>query len=214
MRTLRPHVATPWFFCLLLLPVLLAAGQQRGPGASYDGHWWLSAGGDERFGFLNGFFDCYTHEFEGPDRYTSLATTYRTAITEFYQNGSAAERDLPVSNPLHRLRDTSPPVAIDRYGGHSKEPHGRHDGLYWREISARGGPELEQRGFAEGYLACHAELNLGRGGTFSKPASVYVSSITGWYGFNAETGDLDRKREPTPIADVLFTFKDQAGSAK
>lgn len=191
-----------------------AAGQQPNAATKDDGRWWSSISGTEQFGFLNGYFDCYTCEFKGPDRYTSLAVMYRTAITEFYKKGSSSELDVMVSESLHRLRDPEPPPAMDPFGGHSKEPHGRNDGLYWREISSHGGPELEQLGFVEGYLTCYAGLKEGKGGTFSKPAADYVRSIAGWYGFKAETGDIDRRREPTPIADVLFEFRDQARPAQ
>lgn len=51
-------------------------------------------------------------------------------------------------------------------------------------------------------------LNHDKGGTFSKPAAEYVKSIAGWYGFDAATGDIERTREPTPIAEVLFKFRD------
>jgi hypothetical protein len=186
----------------------VAAGQQATPVAHYDGRWWTSVSGYEQFGFLNGYFDCYTYELKGPDRYTSLPVMYQSAISEFYKRGPSPELEVVVSELLDRLGDPEPPPAIEPFGGHSAESHGRNDGLYWREISAHGNPELEQRGFVEGYLACHAGLNHDQGGTFSKPAAEYVKSITGWYGFDAATGDIDRKREPSPIADVLLKFRD------
>ena len=68
-----------------------------------------------------------------------------------------------------------------------------------------------QLGFIEGYLACHGGLNNNRGGTFSRTAADYVKSISGWYRFDNETGDIDGERQPTFIADVLFRFRDQSG---
>ena len=117
------------------------AGQSsRRPGKVVGSREGQSVGGDERFGFLNGYFDRYPYEFKGPDRYPSLAVMYRTAITEFYKRGPSPELEVAVSESLHRLRDPEAQPAIDQFGGRSSEPHGRNDGLYWREISARGGP--------------------------------------------------------------------------
>lgn len=81
------------------------------------------------------------------------------------------------------------------------------------EISANTGLQLEQVGFVEGYLACHAKLDHNKGGTFSKPAAEYVNLITEWYGFNRDTDAVNAKRQPTAIADVLFKFRDQAQPA-
>jgi hypothetical protein len=94
-----------------------AVGPVQTPRTVYDGHWWLSISGDEQFGFLNGYFDCYNYEFKGPDRYPSLAVMYRTAITEFYKRGPSPELGVVVLELLHRLRDTEPPPAMEPFGG-------------------------------------------------------------------------------------------------
>jgi hypothetical protein len=186
----------------------LATGPAKDPVAARDGRWWLSVSGYEQAGFLNGYFDCYAYELRGPDRYTSLAVMYQSAITEFYRRSPSPELDVVVPDLLHRLRDPAPPFPFEPFGGRNAESHGRNDGLYWREISSHGGPELEQLGFVEGYLACHAGPNHGKGGSFSKPASEYVASITRWYRFEAATGEFDSRREPAAIAEVLFRFRD------
>ncbi len=185
-----------------------AAREQPRAAALYDGHWWMSVGEDERFGFLNGYLDCYRYEFMGPDRYTSFAVVYRTALTDFYAKGGATDRDASISDLLHRLRDTGPPPPIEPFSGHNAEPHGGNDGLVWRAMGAHVDAEFEQLGFVEGYLACHAALNHNKGGTFSKPAKEYVTAITTWYRFNISTGNFDSKRERVPVADVLFKFRD------
>ncbi len=71
-----------------------------------------------------------------------------------------------------------------------------------------------QIGFIEGFLACHASPNNNRGGTFPRPAAEYVKSTSNWYRFNSETGDIDEKRQPAFIADVLFRFRDQDSAAR
>jgi hypothetical protein len=135
---------------------------------------------------------------------------YLTAITEFYGRGDAAARQVEVPELLHRLRDPQPLPDAEPRPGRAGEAHGGNDGFQWRLMSARGGPELEQTGFVEGYLACHAGLGGNRGGTFSRAASVYVAAISGWYRFDAVTGEMDRRRRAAPIAEVLFRFSDQA----
>jgi hypothetical protein len=177
------------------------------PGAAYDGHWWLSVSTSERSGFLNGYFDCYIYECKGPDRFSSSVVTYRYSITEFYEKGEPFELNDLVSDLLHEFRDPQGYRVIDRYAEHEKGPHGGNDGLYWKQMSALGG-KAEQVGFVEGYLWCHAHLSGNKGGTFSKDPVKYVALITRWYGFVAETGDIDAEREPTAIADALFKFRD------
>lgn len=84
------------------------------------------------------------------------------------------------------------------------------DGLVWRQMSLQTGPEVGQRGYIEGYLACHVRVNHNKGGTFARPAEDYVRLITQWYGFVRETDDIKSDREPVAIADVLYKFRDQA----
>lgn len=196
---------------LLTLCLSSAAGQQKS-GVVYDGHWWLSVKPSERKGFLNGYLDCYTYEYKGLDRFSSSADTYRNSITQFYEKGQPFELSDSVSSILHQFRDPQGRIVIDKYAEHEKGSHGGNDGLYWRQISADAGPELEQRGFVEGYLACHSGLGHNKGGAFFKPAAEYVGLITRWYGFNRETDDINAKREPTAIADVMLRFRDQSQS--
>lgn len=80
------------------------------------------------------------------------------------------------------------------------------------QMSALGG-KAEQLGCIEGYLACHVSLNDNRGGAFSKEPSEYVALISHWYRFDRATGQVDAKRQVTPIANVLFKFLDTARSA-
>jgi hypothetical protein len=194
---------------LLVLSPYCATGQQN-PETTYNGHWWLAITEQEQSGFLNGYFDCYTYEYKGPARYTNYPPAIaRDLVTKFYKENASRLNDL-VSNVFLGLRDRPGESEIDKYGEPIKGPHGLYHGLYWRQISNYPGPQLEQSGFVEGYLECHAGLDHNKGGTFSKPAAEYVSLITQWYGFNRDTGDINAKREPTTIADVLFKFRDQA----
>jgi len=77
--------------------------------------------------------------------------------------------------------------------------------LYWRQASNEG--HDEQLGFVEGYLYCHEKLAKSKGGVFSKAAEQYRALITHWYRFDEKTGDVDAKREPEAIADVLFKVR-------
>lgn len=207
-RQMKAAVLTFFAGAVLILCQQSATGQQN-RGAVLDGRWWLSISPNERTGFLDGYFDCYTYEFKGPDRFSSSTDTYSHAITHFYKKGESFELSDLVSDLLHKFRDPQGRIVIDKYAEHSKRPHGGNDGLYWRQMSADTGPEVEQRGFIEGYLACHSGLSHNKNGAFSKSAATYVELISHWYGFNRETDDIDAKREPTAIADVLFKFRDQ-----
>lgn len=198
---------------LMAMSSYRATGQPK-PDGAYDGHWWLSIASSERTGFLNGYFDCYTYEYKGPDRFSSAADTYRNSITQFYEKGQSFELNGSVADLLHRFRDPQGRIVIDKYAEHNTGPHGGNDGLYWRQISADAGPEMEQRGFVEGYLACHTGLDHNKSGTFSKSVEEYVKVITQWYGFNRATDDINANHEPTAIADVLFKFRDQTQPAK
>ncbi len=196
---------------LLALSSYCATGQQK-PEKAYNGHWWLAITQQERSGFLNGYFDCYTYEYKGPARFTNRPPAIaRDLVTKFYKENPSRLNDL-VSNVFLGLRDRPGETITDGDGEPIRGPHGFYHGLYWMEISDYPGPQLEQRGFVEGYLACHARLGHNKGGTFSKPAAEYVRLITQWYGFKRATGDINAKRQPTAIADVLFKFRDQAQS--
>ena len=193
-------------FSFALAALASGANAQQKASASYDGHWWLSITPHEQYGFLNGFTDCYDFEYKGPDRYIDYNKNQKL-ITMFYEE-NASQQGMPVSEVLHRFR--ARPGEKPRPGGEViKGRHAYYDGTYWKLISAEGRAEVEQRGFVEGYLACHAGLNHNKGGVFSKAPEEYVRLITQWYGFIEQTGDINAKREPTAIADALFRFRDR-----
>lgn len=212
---MKRQIRTAIFGCALSLLLVLssycATGQQK-PETTYNGHWWLAITQQEQSGFLNGYFDCYTYEYKGPARFTDHPPAIaRDLVTKFYKENPSRLHDL-VSKVFLGLRDRPGETITDRAGEPINGPHGSYDGLYWMQISADTGPQMEQLGFVEGYLACHARLDHNKGGTFSKPVAEYVRLITQWYGFNRYTDDVNAKRQPTAIADVLFKFRDQAQS--
>jgi hypothetical protein len=187
---------------------LATAKAQQKTDSSYDGHWWLSISPAERSGFLNGYFDCYTYEYKGPARFTvNPPAIARDLITKFYE-GSPSRLSEPVPKVFYRFRNHPGEKTTATDGQPIKGRHGFYDGTYWKQISALGG-KAEQLGFVQGYLWCHVRLSRDRGGVFSRPPSEYVALITRWYGFVEDTGDIDAKREPAKIADVLFKFRDQ-----
>lgn len=177
----------------------------------YNGHWWLSITQAVQSGFLNGYYDCYRYEYKGSAKFTSNPPDIaRSHVTEFYKQ-NVSRLDDPVTSVFYSLRDRpgEKPSASD--GQRIRGRHGYYRGLYWMQISLSKDAQL---GFVEGYLACHAQLNRNNGGTFSKPPSEYVALINHWYRFNPLTGDIDGDRQPTPIADVLFRFRDRPQQPK
>lgn len=184
------------------------AETQQKMNTGYDGHWWLSISSSERSGFLNGYFDCYTYEFNGSARFTkNPPDTARSLVTKFYEENSAHLAD-PVSDVFYRFRNHTRENAMTGDGEPINGRHGYYDGTYWKQMSALGG-KAEQLGFVEGYLWCHAHLLQNQGGIFSKAPAKYVVLISRWYKFNSETEDMDAKREPTKIADVFSKFREK-----
>jgi hypothetical protein len=174
----------------------------------YDGQWWLSITPKEQDGFVSGYLDCYTYEYKGPDKYNARSfSEYERLITEYYTNG-ASKHGMPITRVLHQFQDR-PGEKAPPGDGLNRDQHGYFDGLYWKQISALGGKE-KQVGFVEGYLSCHVNLSRNRGGVFSKARAEYVRLITQWYGLNEDTGDIDEKREPAKVADVLLKFRDHS----
>ena len=225
MRVSRRAGAGIVLFCLALAVLASCAIAQQKASARYDGHWWLSISDSERFGFLNGYFDCYHYEFKGPAEFSKWPLSLpqgvpipnpdlfaQGRITSFYK-AHPQSLDLPVPEVLYRFRDRPGEERQDDDGEPIKGPHGGNDGSYWNLISAQGGPEVKQLGFVEGYLWCHEHLSRNKGGVFSKPPAEYVRLITQWYGYVAETGDINPEREPTAIADALFKFRDRPQGA-
>ncbi len=195
---------------LTLGPLLIPAQTQPKMPSKYDGKWWLSITPNEQDGFATGYFDCYVYEYKGPDKYTERSfDEYERLVTVYYKN-NLSKGSLPISEAIHELRDRPGEVA-SRGGEISREPHAYFDGLYWKQTSALGGKE-SHLGFVEGYLFCHAELAHNRGGIFSKSPAELSGLITKWYGLKEDTGDIDEKREPAKIADVLFRLRDHASN--
>lgn len=173
-----------------------------------DGSWWLSINPDERSGFVDGYFDCYVFEYEGPLRFTRYSKLrYGLMTTGFYQRKSSLGARTRVIDVINSFSD--PPGFKSREKG--LEPaHGRRggdDGLYWMNIGVNG--TSRQLGLVEGYLDCHTVLNRSRGGTFSRAASYYPLMISRWYGIDESSATIDQAREDTSIAFVLYKFRDK-----
>lgn len=175
----------------------------------YDGNWWHLIPIIEQSGFLDGDRSCYCHEYHGKKWLSNLFTIPDyDLITRFYRKNPDHIGDFVVDVLSNFSVQPLPPLSSEFRG--PAEQEGEDDGLVWRQRSVATGPELGQRGYIEGYLACHVRLNHNHGGTFSKPAAEYVRLITQWYGFVRETDAIDPDREPVAIADVLYKFRDQA----
>jgi hypothetical protein len=188
----------------LLLGAAACGAQQPGARLPYDGRWWLAASDLKRDGFVVGYLDCYHFEYKGPELFrTKSYQRYRDLVTKFYQD--SATRLRPFSEVIGRYRD-KPGEKYESPGGEPAHArHGGNDGLYWRQASNEG--HDEQLGFVEGYLYCHEKLAKNKGGVFAKTPEEYRALITQWYRFDEKTDDVDAKREPEAIADVLFKVR-------
>lgn len=192
---------------LLFIFTHYALSQDNETSQHYNGRWWISVSAHEQDGFVSGYYDCYAYEYKGPDRYTAKSfIEYQELITKFYLKYPSKQTS-PVSGVMHTFRDR--PGDKVRLGGTISDQHGYFDGLYWKQISALGGTE-KQVGFVAGYLACHAQCVHNRGGDFSRPPAEYAALITQWYELK-DDGDINEKREPIKVADVLFKFRDHGG---
>ncbi|HXZ41598.1 MAG TPA: hypothetical protein VEG68_12725 [Terriglobales bacterium] len=205
---MKPNAGVILLTCLLLPLVCIDVASNAQGVHRYDGHWWLSVSPTEREGFLDGYIDCYIYEYKGPARFTTISLDEaRDLVTRFYED-NPSHLDEPVSDVLDRFRD-HPGEKLPRDDGEPiKGRHGFYDGTYWKQISLDG--KAQQLGFVGGHLWCHEHLSRNKGGMFSKSPAEYRALITQWYRLNEETGDIDAKREPMKIADVLFKFRDRA----
>lgn len=153
---------------------------------------------------MAGYFDCYHFEYKGPDRYlTKSYQKYEQSLSAAYADSANLQRSL--SDVIHSLRD-KPGDSDQSVGGQpARGEHWGNDGLYWRQASNDG--HDEQLGFVEGYLFCHDKLARNKGGVFSNSPDQYRRLITAWYKFDEQTDEIDPKREPVAIADVLFKVR-------
>jgi hypothetical protein len=198
-----------------MVPCLSGATQITPQFPDFDGEWWVAVSVNERLGFIEGYFECYENEYKGPDSFGNSNDQHVAWITERYKNDCACDLERSVLSQIHELRDLPGGGIADTGGGTVIVP----SGLEWSQMDAVAESNmeptgLEHRGFVEGYLACHAELNHNKGGVFSKSADSYVNDIDRWYGYNKSTGDENPDREGTPIAAVLFKFADKPQSSK
>ena len=189
----------PFVAPLLLAMLLASAGCSA---ASYDGNWWRKAPQQERRGFLAGYSDCALYD-AGPRQFADVSwNTLEPQITARYEGGKAALR-------------TSVPTMIDQVvprssakGSPAADRHGIFDGDYWRQSSAE-----HRLGFVSGYLECYKKLSSPKAKFSSSPAD-YVGRISRWYGTKEDDpAEIDMKRVNQKIADVLYRFRDGAGTA-
>ncbi len=208
-RLIATAVGVLTWLLLISLPCYGAGGQIASP--DYEGRWWLSISHSEQTEFINGYLDCYFYEYKGPARFSDAAYAYRHALTKYFRARQSSTLRQRVGDVLLEFQDPKGYKVIDKYAQPINAPHGGDDGLYWMQLSLTKDAQL---GFVEGYLACHVQLNHNNGGTFSKPPFEYVALINHWYRFNPATGDIDANRQPTPIVDVLFGFRDRLQQPK
>lgn len=198
---------------LIAILVLIALGTAPGlSGAqhpkAYDGHWWLSdyTSGAVKYGFINGYWDCYINTYRGRANY--LLSTTEDMITHVYNfyRTNPSKLGMPVPEVMYQFR--APKEAKAPRGGEVGlvRPHDSayyYNGQYWGWSGKR-----FDLGFVEGYLWCWRNCLHNKGGTFSKTPEEYVKLIDGWYRMDRATGYISPGRDCTPIGEVLYKFRD------
>jgi hypothetical protein len=176
------------------------------PAGIHDGAWWNSVSVQHRTGFLAGYIDCALND-AGEKQYEAVAwNVAEQAVTKRY-SAHAAELKTPVSSMLVQFVKEQKPGPIQPGGEVYPGKHGIFDGEYWRQS-----PPEHRLGFIEGYLERHAKI-ANSGVSYAQPAAFYVKQISNWYGIRADDpGEINAKRSPRKIADVLYLFREKAGT--
>lgn len=188
-------------FCLALCCTLAAQTAKV-----YDGAWWNSVSVEQRTGFLAGYIDCAVYD-AGEKRYEAVSWNIaEKAVTTGY-GADASELKTPVSSMLVRFIETQKPGTIQPGGEVYPGKHGIFNGEYWRQSLP-----AHRLGFIEGYLERHVKIANSKA-SYSRPAAWYVNQISNWYGIKTgDPGEIDTKRSPAKIADVLYLFRVKAGA--
>ena len=170
----------------------------------HDGAWWKSASEDQRTGFLAGYIDCALYD-AAEKQYTAVTwNSAEQAITARY-TAHPAELKTPVASMLAQYVKAQKPGPVPPGGDVHPGKHGIFDGEYWRQS-----PPEHRLGFIEGYLDRHAKI-ANSTATYPQPAATYVKQISSWYGIRADDpGEINAKRPPRKIADVLYRFRAKA----
>ena len=173
----------------------------------FDGHWWSRVSLGERAGFVAGFYDCYTFDVRSSWHFEARSlSAYRDSVSAYFDKDSTRLADTIVS-VLPRFADR-PGERPPKGGEIWNERHSYFDGDYWRQAFAAGGVG-QQRCFVEGYLACARQFVPRAKTSFLASSAAYVTKITRWYGFDAQTTDMTASREKMKIADVLGRFRER-----
>ena len=193
----------------LLLALALTAGTNAArppalpPATTYDGGWWLSLGGWERYGAISGYADCYVFEYRGSVAFTKEIQTYIDDLTKYFQ-ADPMRRKQSFSEALDTMRGALEDKGAAPMADPPSGAHGSFDGRFWFEADS-----AAELGFVEGYLACHSAKLKDADAKFSKPPSEYVDLINKAYNITDDTDDVDADKAPMKIADVLHRLKDE-----
>jgi YD repeat-containing protein len=169
-----------------------------------DGRSWISATKEQRLGFFEGYAACYLNDAGGKIRFNESGYAYEPRLTDYLKK-NPAEATKSIEELLWKM--ASPPYAqkIKRLRGEvHKGKYGYLDGDHWRQAPS------ERLGLIEGFLYCYSRHAQSPIGTFSKPASYYVSAVSDWYGVEEDDpGEIAPSRMNAKIPDVLFKLRDK-----
>jgi hypothetical protein len=180
------------------------AASEPAAAPSYDGEWWLMLDGQEQTGFVSGYQDCYISEYHGSVEFTKEVQSYADDVNKYFL-ADATRQKQTVSAALDAVRGAATDNPLPAYKAARPPPPDQpaYDGRFW--IDADPATKL---GFVEGYLACHEAKLKDADAKFSRPPAEYVDQINQAYGTAETTGDVDGKKAPVKIADVLHRLKD------
>ena len=161
----------------------------------YDGDWWAKAEPAERSGFLQGAADCIV--------WTAHAKLPRTiddleGEIDRYYKAHPNDWNVAVTTVWKRVSVQGPPAKPSLPGGEVyTNPHGIHDGFWWRQ-----GSESENQGFLEGYIWCMRTC-------VKEPAETYSRSIDYYFDKIWDYIIAHPKAEDEAVAVLLTRFRDR-----
>lgn len=75
------------------------------------------------------------------------------------------------------------------------------DGDYWRVLVQT--DREKAVGFVRGYMDCALRLTKAQSGLRERKPDVVVEEVSGWYGLDSQTGEVDSARAGYALAKVI-----------
>lgn len=159
----------------LLLVLMLPACAQRAKITPPDGHWWLTASGTERDGFLIGYDECSTSVLRQSGPVVSRSA-FEDTITQYYTQNPRRANESVTSAITWQEAEWRRTGAY--HFVHAK-PENEYDGETWRQGFAYGGAQRE--GMIRGFLACQTAEH---GIKVTVSVAELISRVSKWYGID------------------------------